>query len=128
MSETNWTGFLLDPHELSISPVSLPATWKSIAPAIDADLFDVVRVDASHVLYVDDEGLFKADRAYTVWHGYPNVLAGKLLLLGTTQDGETISATWTLEQVRAAVGFITAIIRTPTRYIATTDDGKVVQL
>jgi hypothetical protein len=126
-----WAGVLIDPETTTIEAVQIPADWTSIAPAIDADLFDVVRVDKrGHVLYVDDEGLMKGSvTGFTIWHGYPQPLAGKLLLLGTDAEGETTNAQMTAEEVRAKVGFVTSFAKGPGGVlIAMTDDMKLTRI
>lgn len=126
-----WRGILLDPATSSITEIEVPANWRAIAPAIDADLFDVVRVrDDGHVLYVDDEGLLKSPvHTATIWHGYPSPLVGKLLLLGTNSEGDTISATMSVEEVRNSVGFVTSFGCSASGAVfAFTDDLKLVRV
>lgn len=122
---TTWHGLLLDPTTRTITAVTIPATWKAIAPAIDCTTFDVARVDPTetHSAFVDDDGLGRA-RAFTAWLGYPTPLAGKILVLGhDPATGESCSCTWTVDEVRQQVGFGDTFIRTGDRLVLVTDNG-----
>lgn len=122
---TTWSGLLLDPSTRTITTVTIPATWEAIAPAIDATTFDVARVDPDdrHSAFVDDNGLGNA-KAFTAWLGYPQPLAGKILVLGNDPaTGESCSCTWTAEEVREMVGFGDAFIRSGDRLVLVTDNG-----
>lgn len=124
---TTWSGLLLDPIARTITAVTIPATWKAIAPAIDATTFDVARVDPTekHSAFVDDYGLGNA-RAFTAWHGYPTPLAGKILILGHNPDtGESCSCTWTVDDVRKQVGFGDTFIKLGDRLVLLTDNGQL---
>ena len=50
-------------------------------------------------LYLDDEGLFKDDQAFFVWKGYSQPLAGRALVLGTDEAGETRACQLTREDI-----------------------------
>jgi hypothetical protein len=103
-----WTGVLIDPTILTTTSVTIPADWQQIAPLIGADLFAVVRLDDQHFAYVDDEGLYKGPHAIaTMLQDYPEPLMGKVLILAGTDDGETVSATWTVDDVKARMDFVT---------------------
>lgn len=81
--------------------------WKTLAPALDCDLFDVARFnDKGDVVFVDDEGLLKKPSFFFGIEGYPQPLAGIGLVAGTSEDGETIEPTVSLGWVRANVTFL----------------------
>lgn len=83
--------YLIDPFEKQITEVEHNGDYKQIQEFIEADLFTVVRInDFGDVLYVDDEGLLKEEgQAFFLFDGYPQPLAGKALVLGTTTEGES---------------------------------------
>ena len=50
-------------------------------------------------LYVENQGFF-------TWNGYPNPLAGRGLILGTNEDGESIDTDMEPEDVEKLVTFL----------------------
>lgn len=101
--------YLIDPETSSISEVETDYSSRSIYKLIDAQLFDVVYInDQRDVIYVDDEGLFHSKHFFRI-EGYPSPLAGKGLVLGTDNEGETISPiSETIETLEAKITFITS--------------------
>ena len=63
---------------------------------IDCTTFDVVMLSDADDLFVDDEGLLK-DNRYFSWSG--RNFAGKGLILGHDDEGETIATTYDLQEV-----------------------------
>lgn len=71
----------------------------SIYSLIGADCFDVVRLAPDVICFVDDNGLFTKSRWSFKHPNYPQPLAGRGLLAGTDDFGETLdfpgnSALW----------------------------------
>jgi hypothetical protein len=89
---------LIDPSTMSVSITEYDGDWKTIAPTIGAasGLFDAVYPTRSLSLFVDDEGLLYEGGNP---HGYfqlvlggnrTGILAGKGLLIGFNQEGESV--------------------------------------
>lgn len=99
-------GILIDPFAKTITEVEVEKGIHAIYELIDATCFDVVGLnDAGDLVYVDDEGLYREDQAFFVWHGYETPLAGKGLILGCDCEGESRSPRIMVEEVRLRVSF-----------------------
>ena len=98
---------LIDVKNEEIKEVEFDGTLHDIYELVDCATFDVVRLDETNGIYVDDEGLFVEDQLFFTYHGdnYSQTLAGNGLILGVNGGGETISPTLTVEEVREAVDF-----------------------
>lgn len=96
---------LIDPTTKTVTETSI-TNWKEIAPAIEADLFDVVNIDQyRHSIFVDDEGLYTKTDFFT-HYDYPQPLAGKALIMGYDQNtGDSTDCTLTIEHVLNKVFF-----------------------
>lgn len=75
----------------------------------EVDTFDIVRIDESEIIFVDDEGLINSNGArhgfFYVKGKYPVMLAGKGVILATDEEGESIGTSLTIEQVKDMVLF-----------------------
>ena len=69
-------------------------------------LFTSVRLDKFNCLYVDDEGLLKRDYELFKIEPYPNPLAGRALVIGHDEGGETRSTDLGLVQIRKRVTWV----------------------
>jgi hypothetical protein len=105
--------YLIDPFARAISEVEYDGNIKNICKLIDAEIFDVARInDKRDGIFVDDNGLrgdLTNQRFFRIEareFGYPEPLAGKGLVLGCDEAGKPTSPTLTLEQVRAATRFV----------------------
>lgn len=84
--------YLIDPAERTVTRVDYDGNYKSIYKLCDYDCFTTVEVDNRDALFVDDEGLLKgAVYQWTGFRGYAQPLAGKILVLGTDEEGESTS-------------------------------------
>lgn len=97
--------YLIDPFEKSINEVEYSGDYKDIYKLIHADLFDVVYIDDGIGVFVDDEGLFKDNQAF-FQVGYA-MLAGYGLVLGTDDEGESISPNISLKDLAKKIKFLT---------------------
>lgn len=101
---------LIDPTNKSVTDVDYSGDYHDITKLIAAEsgLFATVRLFGIHVMYVDDEGLLvnPNPNGYFRIEGYPGVLAGKGLIVGTTVDGDDTDTFADLELVRNGVTFI----------------------
>ena len=97
---------LIDPFTETVQVVDYSGDWEDIGGLLDCRYFDVVRIDDSETLYVDDEGLYVENQRFFTWNGYPNPLAGRGLILGTNEDGESIDTDMEPEDVEKLVTFL----------------------
>jgi hypothetical protein len=101
--------FVIDPITRTVAEVDYNGDYRQIYKLIDADTFDAVTVQYDTLtghresLFVDDEGLFKADQKFFHWADYPQPLAGKALLLGTDDTGESVATKQTISEVERQV-------------------------
>lgn len=91
---------LIDPDTETISEVDYNGDYRQIHKLIEASCFDLARIDACNSIYVDDEGMLVGKKIFA-YEGYP--LAGKGLVLGVDDEGNSISPSLTLDQVKQAV-------------------------
>jgi hypothetical protein len=99
--------YLIDPKERSITQVEHDdSDYKNISRAIDCDYFATIDINEhGDTIYVDDEGLLIQDVKYMFClDGNPNnIYAGKGLVLGTDEEGESCEPTITLDDVKKRV-------------------------
>jgi len=95
---------LINPTEKTITEVDYDelGSYRQIYEFIDADLFDVVRLDDGDAIYIDDEGLYTKEDMF-LYGDYPQPLAGRGLVLGTDEEGETIAPKISIDTVRQQV-------------------------
>lgn len=98
---------LIDPHDETVSTVQYDGNYQSIYKLIGCDTFDVVSLDDTNSLYIDDEGLFRPDQKFFWAKGWPHPLAGKALILGTTEDGDSAETDLSSHTVAAQLHFMT---------------------
>lgn len=123
-------GFLIDPEARAITEVDYDGDYKSIYKLIDAEGFDMVRLnEVGDAIFVDDIGLM-TDKPFFKFSNYPNPLAGKGLVLGCDVHGESISPQQvTLEDLENQVTFISParalLMAEITDAIAKTQEGVI---
>jgi hypothetical protein len=104
---------LIDPVNRTIREVDHNGDYRQIYEylsdkenGLNVETFTVVQIDDVNCIYVDDEGLLKDPRYFFNYHGYPQPLAGRGLVLGTNmEDGESIGTTLSAEEVFDNVRF-----------------------
>ena len=96
---------LIDPFAETVEVVDYSGNWEDIGDLLECRWFDVVRIDDSETLYVDDEGLYAENQRFFTWDGY-KPLAGRGLILGTDEEGESIDTDMELEDVEKLVTFL----------------------
>jgi len=102
--------YLIDPFKSEVTEVEYDGNYESIYAHIHCETFDVVRIGEGDVIYIDDEGLLKAEnplngQRWFAFNGYP--LAGYGLVLGTDENGESIAPVSPFEWVKSMVTFQT---------------------
>lgn len=104
--------YLIDPANARISEVDFNGDYRHIYELIDAERFDVARIDDSEGdgIYVDDEFLFKNHTLFYRVDGYAGgYLAGKGLVLGSDEQGESVEPRITLDDLKRRVIFVEKI-------------------
>jgi Domain of unknown function (DUF3846) len=99
---------LIDSVTRSVSEVEYNGDYRHIYELIDCDTFTIVRIGHNDVIYVDDEGLLKDSPPcdYFMYRGYHQPLAGKGLVLGTNEEGDSVAPIHTLSQIKDRVEFV----------------------
>ena len=99
--------YLIDPHTETITEVEYSGDYREIYKHIDAEIFTTAQFNKfGDTVFVDDEGLFKEEQEFFLINGYPQPLAGKGLVLGCDEEGESVAPSITLDQCRALVDWV----------------------
>lgn len=105
MSKHPCPAYLIDPEAKTVTEVTYDGDFRSIYRLIGAEAFDAARFDEEgDTVFVDDEGLFKPYEYFMI-QGYSQPLAGKGLVLGSDEEGDSVKPRLTLEVVKAKVEF-----------------------
>ena len=99
---------LIDVYEKEIREVDYDGTLDFIYFNLACRAFDVVRVDDVNNIFVDDEGLLRQNQLYFEYPSSNGIfqLAGNGLILGVDDEGNSISPTLTIEDVKSKVSFL----------------------
>ena len=93
-------GYLINPFDQTIKPAILSdvdSNLKQIYTLLDCNTIDAVYSLDDHTVFVDDEGLFVENQRFFKLFGQP--LAGKALVLGVTEDGDSKDAELWVEDI-----------------------------
>jgi hypothetical protein len=96
---------LIDPFEQTVKEVDYSGDFRDIYKLIDAECFDCARIKGTDGIFVDDEGLLNAPTHFFEHSEYPSPLAGKGLIVGCDEEGESADCKTTLDEVKAKVTF-----------------------
>ncbi|MFN9291269.1 MAG: hypothetical protein ACK6EB_24620 [Planctomyces sp.] len=100
--------FLIDPKAQSITEVDYSGDYQDIYALIEADTFDVVRLyPTGDGAFIDDEGLLKEQEFFWAHRNYPGLLAGRGLVLGVDEEGESAAPAVTLQHLGNDITFTT---------------------
>ena len=96
MSDKTYKALMIDPFDQSTSVVDLAvddygSILGSSKAVMDCSTIDIITLNDKHMAIVDDDGLLRNDTRYSKLAEYPQPLAGKLLILGYDEDGESCS-------------------------------------
>ena len=96
MSDKTYKALMIDPFDQSTSVVDLAvddygSILGSSKAVMDCSTIDIITLNDKHMSIVDDEVLLRNDTRYSKLAEYPQPLAGKLLILGYDEDGESCS-------------------------------------
>jgi len=87
-----YKAILIDPIAREVSEVLIPSTGtlEAIYKFLDCRCFTIAaHLENQDAIFVDDEGLLKDPEHFFVTTHYPQPLAGKALIMGTDDEGET---------------------------------------
>ena len=98
-------GILIDPYTQTIEVVEYSGDYKDISAMLGCDLFTTVYAEMPDTIYVDDEGLYVENQRYFNIKGYPQSLAGRGLVLGSTDDGDSTDCVSSLQDILDMVEF-----------------------
>ena len=96
---------LIDPFEQTVKEVDYSGDFRDIYKLIDAECFDCARIKGRDGIFVDDEGLLNAPTHFFEHSEYHSPLAGKGLIVGCDEEGESADCKTTLDEVKAKVTF-----------------------
>lgn len=102
--------YLVDPYTETVVEITYNGDYKTIYDHIDCDCFCVAGLNKEgDGVYVDDEGLLTMSERtkFFVTTLYPQALAGKGLVLGVDEEGNSTSPVISLEDFKKTVRFMT---------------------
>lgn len=86
------TGLLIDSEKRTVTNVEFEHSISEIHKLIKCDTFDVpFYFENKYALFVDDEGLLKDPQHFFLIPELGRPIAGNGLILGTDEDGESVS-------------------------------------
>ena len=80
---------LIDPFNRSISMIEMGNDWREISARIGCKYFTVAGYYDNDAVYCDDEGLLYGPTVFVMISGFGQPLAGRVLMLGSTADGDS---------------------------------------
>jgi hypothetical protein len=98
--------YLINPFDQTIIEVEHSGDYKEIYDLIQngGSPFDAVYFGSDRdSIFVDDEGLFKEDQRFFKLEGYNQPLAGRGLVLGCDDEGETVAPKITLSDLKGMI-------------------------
>ena len=103
--------FLIDPEIATIEEVNkdfekLEELQAAVEGYIELAGYLTDESGGENVVYCDEEGMLKLQLAYTQIEGYPNPLAGRLLVIGSDGEGGSQDATISMEELVSKVSFL----------------------
>lgn len=105
--------YLIDPFTRTITQVEYSGDYQEIYRLIGCDTFTCADINEyGDTVFVDDEGLINGKpQEFFLVADYPQPLAGKGLVLGTDQEGESVSPSITLEQLKARIDWVPSVFQ-----------------
>lgn len=106
----------INPKTQTIREIEIPAGgfdghMTAIYETLECELFDVVRLESGNDgIFVDDEGLLKADPGpfFALWAGH-GPLAGHGLVMGADEQGNSCSPVVTVEELESRIVWLPTI-------------------
>ena len=99
-------GILIDPTTKSITEVDYTGDYKQIYKLCDFSYFECAEIDPKHTLFVDEEALLKEENDFfRILGDPPRSFAGKGLVLGLDDSGESVGSELTVDDIKEKVKF-----------------------
>lgn len=99
--------YLIDSQNKTVSEVEYDGTIDCIYRHLDVGTFDVVQLDDNgDSVFVDDEGLLKDPYYFFEVQGVSFPLAGRGLVLGTDDEGDSVEPVMSLDSLKERVSFL----------------------
>ncbi|MCK7615009.1 DUF3846 domain-containing protein [Roseibium sediminicola] len=97
------TAFFYDSFSGAIADISLnkKSYIDEIKRRIKCGLFDVVRIDDHHEIFLDDNGLTDGLHTIAQLKKFPNPLAGNFVIVGRGETGDIAEPRMTVEEIAA---------------------------
>ena len=99
-------GILINPLDKTIKEVVYTGDFREIYDLVDCRTFDCVMVDSENDMYIDDEGLYVDDQRYFRMVELGANYAGKALILSHDDEGDSVSTTLSIEEVKDIVEWL----------------------
>jgi hypothetical protein len=101
---------LIDPFQNQITEELITQDYKDLYKLLDCEMFDAIRInDQRDSVFIDDEGLYKPDQQFFMIEGYPQPIAGKGLIIGSNEAGESQPPKITLQEARDSIIFLSPL-------------------
>lgn len=97
---------LINPFDHTVKEVDYSGDFRDIYKLIEAQTFDVARISRMDGIFVDDEGLLNAPTHFFEHAEYPSPLAGKGLIVGCDDQGESQDCATNVDEVKSKVAFL----------------------
>ena len=99
---------LINPENKTVTEVNHNDDYKEIYKLIDCSTFCCpVDFENGDIMYADDEGLFKVQKGGIVMEDWVYPILGKILILGTGNDGESIDAKSDCNELAGQITWLT---------------------
>jgi hypothetical protein len=100
---------LIDPIERKVTEIEIEGKdYREFYPILGCELYSAgLRFDNEDMMLIDDEGLFKnPDRFFVLAEDYPRPIAGRAIIVGTDDSGDTAPCQLTLEHIAKQVQWV----------------------
>ncbi len=97
----------IDSENKEVREVEIDNSLKAYYRILDCSMIEAATYfPYEDCIYVDEEGLYSGKDSFFTVEGGHQPFIGSGLVVGTSEDGETVSASTSLEEVRAKVKFL----------------------
>jgi hypothetical protein len=98
---------LIDSKNKVVKQIEIGEHFTEISKAIDCETFSAPHImQDNDTLYCDDEGLLKNPQHFFLLDSYPQPIAGNGLILGCDDEGESVDASISLEELSSRITFM----------------------
>lgn len=95
------TAYVLDPATQIMRPVKLDARdpGRDVNRHLGCIFTERVPVDHGHAIYIDDNGMNNSLSGFTILDGWPNPLAGRLVVVGIDENGRRVTPSLSMSEI-----------------------------